>query len=82
MARPIAADSNKSVARVVRIGHALYVTLPQPIARITGIKPGDRVAVETDGRSVVFAKIPFDELINLALLRQNRGLDRNGRNDE
>lgn len=66
------------MARVVQIGHSLYVTIPAPIRNQAGLKPGDRVAVETDGRSVIFAKIPFEELINRALLKRSVA----GANDE
>ena len=74
MGRPLCLDSDKAVARVVHIGHSLYATLPRNIARIAGIKAGDRLAVETDGRSVLLAKIPFEDLINRALMRAH--LDR------
>lgn len=52
------------------VGHSIYVTVPGPILRLSGLKAGDRVAMETDGRTVLFAKIPFEELINMALLRR------------
>ncbi len=70
MARVKYIDEKRCVARVVSIGHSLYVTIPSPIRNLAGLKAGDRVAVETDGRTVLFAKIPFEELINRALLRR------------
>lgn len=77
MARTKAIDEKRCVARVVSIGHSLYVTLPPPIRNLAGLKAGDRVAVETDGRTVLFAKIPFEELINRALLKRELK-ERNG----
>lgn len=70
MPRTKSYGEKRNVGRLVNIGHSVYVTVPAPILRFAGLKAGDRVAMETDGRSVIFAKIPFDELINRALLRR------------
>lgn len=81
MARPMAADSFQGVGRVIKIGQALYVTLPKNIAHFVGLKQGDRVAMETDGQSVIFAKVPFEELINQRVLRAHRAqMDRERKN--
>ena len=53
----------RSVCRVIRVGHALYVNLPKAVVELAALKLGDRLVIETDGRIVYAARIPFEELL-------------------
>jgi hypothetical protein len=57
-------EVRREVSRVVGVGHALYMLVPTGICRRTGLKKGDRLAMETDGRTVYAARIPFEDLIS------------------
>lgn len=56
--------TDRAVSRITRFGASLYMLVPLSICEKAGIKRGDRVALDTDGRTVYFARIPFEELIN------------------
>lgn len=53
----------KDISRVVAVGNALYVLLPKKVCELTGLKRGDRLCMETDGRMVYAARVPFEELM-------------------
>lgn len=60
----------REIGRAIKVGRALYVAIPTLIQQATGIKRGDRLAFETDGRTVLMAKIPIEEIISRALLKR------------
>lgn len=60
----------REISRCVRMSRALYVAVPVAIQKAIGWKRGDRVVWETDGRTVLVAKIPMDEIISRAILKE------------
>jgi hypothetical protein len=54
----------KQVSAVVQVGRSLYALLPQKVCQEAGLKRGDRMVIETDGRLIYAARIPFEELIS------------------
>lgn len=67
MARTIyLGPERKDVSRVVQVGRALYCCLPRKVCELAGLKRGDRLVIETDGRMIYAARIPFEELIHKA----------------
>ncbi len=59
----------REIGRVMRVGRALYVCIPKSIQEAAGIKRNDRIVMECDGRTILMAKIPMNELISRALLK-------------
>lgn len=53
----------KDISRVVKVGRALYVLLPQKVCQLAGLKRGDRLCIETDGSMVYAVRVPFEELM-------------------
>lgn len=60
----------REISRVVRVGRALYVSIPAAIQEVCGLKRGDRVVWEADGRTILVAKLPLDEIISRSILRR------------
>ena len=54
---------HKQVSTVTAVGRSLYILLPQQVCELAGLKRGDRMVIETDGRMVYATRIPFEELI-------------------
>lgn len=63
----------RDISRVVKISRALYVSIPAAIQAAAGIKRGDRLVWETDGRTILMAKIPMEEIITRGILRDRVG---------
>lgn len=64
MARTIyLGPERKEVSRVVQVGRGLYMLLPTKVAEKAGVKRGDRLCVDTNGRMIFMARIPWEELM-------------------
>lgn len=59
------------VGRVVQNGGSLYLTLPTVICEIAGLRKGDRMAIDTDGRVVFAARIPIEDLLNQRVFKRD-----------
>lgn len=50
------------LARVVKIGRALYINLPAKVARECVLNAGDRVAVRIAGEKLVLERVQMEKL--------------------
>jgi antitoxin component of MazEF toxin-antitoxin module len=56
--------------RVVRQGNALYVCIPKGIARLLGIRVGDRLAMIVEGSVIRMSRFNLNEVIGVMLARR------------
>lgn len=53
----------RTVSRILRQGGSHYCLIPVDVMSRLGLKHGDRIIMDTDGRIGYFAKLPIEELL-------------------
>jgi hypothetical protein len=63
--------NRRKVSRIIQNGRSLYLLVPPDLQEVVGWKKGDAIALDTDGRTVFAARIPFEDLINRRALTRD-----------
>ena len=56
--------------RVVRVGNSMYVAIPRRVARLLGIRIGDRMAMTVQGSVISMSRCNYTEFLAAMAVRR------------